>query len=56
MDTNPALIAALEAARSALDTIEAEATQQRKAKKTAPPVKVEIEGMEEDAAEGGVEE
>lgn len=55
MQDMSALIAALEAARSALDTIEAEAVQQRKAKKM-PPVKVEIEGPAEDVAEGGMEE
>lgn len=46
---NSALIAALEQARAALDSIEMEATQQRKDKKQAPPMKVEIEPAEGEA-------
>ena len=48
-ETNP-IIAALEAARAALDQVEAAATAQRRDKLKAPPVKVEVE-TEDDSAE-----
>jgi hypothetical protein len=47
---NEALIAALEAARSALDDVEAAATGARREKLKAPPVSVEIE-TEDDSTE-----